>query len=197
MEAIKMPEETNKSQTDSSDADVNKNKQETERDPREEQISNLNAALRVERDSVKQLKREMESFKNSHLEEQNKFKELYEELKPKYEESIKQVDEVNSYFTATLEEAKTKAPKEVLELLPSNLTPKDQITWITKAADTFSSNASATSRNVSTKGMTNPPVTDRVNITPEQYMSMSRDERQKHLDDALTLREELRTSGNS
>ena len=157
---------------------------ETPRDPKEEQIGNLNAALRSERSQLKDLRKEIDTLKNSQLEEQGKFKELYETQKTEFEALKSQVGEYDSYFSAAVEEAKGNASQQVIDLLPSNLKPRDQLSWLSKASETFSvtNKESPTPRPSQPIGMLNPPDDgNRVNVTKEEFEKMDPIERIKYL----------------
>jgi len=165
------------------ESNVNKETpKETNLDPKEEQINNLNTALRSERAQLKEVRKELDALKNSHLEEQGKFKELYETNKTELESAKSKLSGYESHFSAAIEAAKKEAPAEVLELLPSNLSSSDQLTWLSKATAAFKPTAVAP-RKVVPPGMINPSSNDsRVSVSQEEFEKMDPVDRIKHLD---------------
>ena len=171
-------------QTPVAEGNVTETPKETNRDAKDTQIDNLNTALRSERSQIKDLRKEMDGFKSSQLEEQGKYKELYETSKTELESLKSQVTGFEAHFTAAVDAAKVDAPQEVLELLPSNLNSQDQLNWITKATVAFQpKSAESTPRRYAPPGMINPSSTDnRVSVTEEEFKDMDAIERIKHLD---------------
>jgi len=175
-----MPEET----TAVAESNVKETPTETTRDAKDEQIANLMKAVDAERIQRKEVSKKLDTLKSAQLEEQGKYKELYETGKTELEAMKSQLTGYEAHFTAAVEAAKVDAPQEMIELLPSNLSSQDQLTWITKATAAFNpKNAEPSPRKTVPPGMINPSSTDtRVSVTDEEFKNMDAIERIKHLD---------------
>lgn len=163
----------------------NDSPKETPADPQADQINNLNAALRAERAELKKLKGELDSVRNSHLEEQGKYKELYEAQKSDYDSLKTKVDSYESFMSQTVEDAKAKLPENVLKLFPGSASPQEQLAWINEASEVFSSQqpSTPTPRPNLTRGRVNVPDSDtRVRVSEEEFARMSLADRAKVVD---------------
>jgi predicted RNase H-like nuclease (RuvC/YqgF family) len=159
-------------------SDVNKETPGGKPDNKDSQIENLNVALRSERSVIKDLRKEVDAVKDSQLEEQGKFKELYETQKTEFEALKSQMGEYETHFTDALEGAKGKVDPNVLELLPNNLSNKEQLSWLEKAA--VLSNEKPKQRPDATRGQVNPAGDDnKVSVSQEEFMNMTPEERSK------------------
>lgn len=160
-------------------------------DPKEEQITNLNLALKAERKQLKELKKELEDLKSKGGDEDN-FRSKYEKTKKELEDLQETVDDNNSYFSNVVEEGKAKLGKELLELFPSSSPVREQFEWINKAQN-FNPTKNGKDKNnpgpkaPSNPGIVNPGAGSDVTITAEEFSAMSLEERLKHLPQAQLL----------
>ena len=165
--------------------DVNDNTSKGKQDSRDDQIENLNTALRSERSVIKDLKKEVDSIKNSQMEEQGKFKELYETQKTEFEVLKSQVGEYEVFFPSSLDSAKEKLSPAVLELLPTNLSNREQLSWLDKAA-AVSVGEKPKQRTDATRGQLNPSGDDnKIAVSQEEFMQMTPEERSKMSTDEI------------
>lgn len=165
--------------------DVNDNTSKGKQDSKDNQIENLNVALRSERSVIKDLKKEVDSIKDSQLAEQGKFKELYETQKTEFEVLKSQVGEYEVFFASSLDSAKEKLSPAVLELLPTNLSNREQLSWLDKAA-AVSVGEKPKQRTDATRGQLNPSGDDnKIAVSQEEFMQMTPEERSKMSTDEI------------
>lgn len=166
----------------------------------QKQLTNLQKALDSERLGRKQANDQLDKAKTAELAEKGKFEELYKVEKQEKEKLSKEVEAYNDYLSSTLEDVKKTARKEVVELIPESLSPREQISWIRKAESKFKQGVSS-ERIGDSRGILNPgDDKTRVTITEEEYASMPREQRLKHLEQAKAIMKEdhrKRYSGSS
>jgi hypothetical protein len=172
-----MPDNTSDDNTDvNKNDDVNKDTPSGKQDGRDNQIENLNVALRSERSVIKDLKKEVDTIKNSQMEEQGKFKDLYETQKTEFEALKSQVGEYEVYFASNLDSAKENLSPAVLELLPTNLSNREQLSWLEKAS-ALKTDEKPKQRTDATRGQLNPSGRRQQDtVTQEEFMQMTPDQ---------------------
>lgn len=150
----------------------------------ESDYANVKEALKQERDKSKGLQTELDALRHTSTDLAKQF----ESTKTEYDKAQAVLAEYDDYFKKTLEDATSKLPKEVLELIPSNYSDSQKLSWINKASEALK--PADTGRNPTPRGIVNPSGKgERASITKEEFVKLSLPERAKHLEEARALRD--------
>jgi hypothetical protein len=152
-------------------------------DPRDIQIRNLNRALRKQREEVKRLKASSSNTERNVANKPNSPEDLdlWKAKAEDYEE----------YLSEHLEREKSKLPQKALSLLPSNLSVKDQLEWVSNAYAVFAESTNkpedSKPRKTVPKGIVNPSGNDqKPAISREEFAKLPITERVKYLNEFTT-----------
>ena len=179
-----MTDETVNDETVVKDNVTNSSKETKTSNPKDDHIANLNQALRQEREQTKELKASMQSLQNTQLEEQGKFKELYEAQKTEFESMKTVVTDFETSLAESVEKAKAKLPEKALKLFPTGATVQQQMSWINEATEVFQPEKTTSDSRPSLfqQGLVNPPNNERVSISREEFTKLPAIEAMEHLE---------------
>jgi len=177
---------SNESQEDMNTTSSSSNDMSTGRDWKTE-YENLSAALKETRSDLKTIKEEKQTLE---LQTTEDVKGALTSLQKQLNEKDEQNADLGAAITSVVEAVKGRAPKQALDMMPENLAPQAQLQFLMKAIDVLGNTQPKTT--VKTfQGIQNPANPAQGVFTPEEFENMSIADRAKHLDAALSLKEQI------